>query len=96
MAKSHNPNLRNRTMDEKVELLCSVEKFEARAEDDGKCVFQGYAIKWGVEARIGSYFIEKFAKGCFTDAMNDDDWDVRFMVEHDGLPKPAPRATPYP
>ena len=73
-------------MDEKVELLCSVENFEARAEDDGKCVFQGYAIKWGVEARIGSYFIEKFTKGCFSEAMKDSDWDVRFMVEHDGLP----------
>lgn len=56
---------------------------EYRAED-GKIKVSGYAAVFNDETNIGGMFREVIAPGAFADAIGRD--DVRFLINHDGLP----------
>lgn len=56
---------------------------EIRADESGILV-EGYAAVFDQEADIGGLFVERIARGAFTDAIGRD--DVVFLINHDGLP----------
>ena len=57
---------------------------ELRSAQEGESIkVAGYAAVFNAEADIGGYFIEKIAPGAFDDVL---DADVRFLINHAGLP----------
>lgn len=56
---------------------------EIRQDDDGILV-EGYAAVFDEEADIGGQFLERIARGAFSEAIGRD--DVVFLINHDGLP----------
>tara|TARA_R110000787_G_scaffold285016_2_gene399584 strand:- start:9923 stop:10516 length:594 start_codon:yes stop_codon:yes gene_type:complete len=66
---------------DKIEMRTSPAEFRA----DGESIkVSGYASVFNEETNIGGMFREVIAPGAFTSAVNRD--DVRFLVNHDGLP----------
>ena len=65
------------------EVRTTSQALEVRADDDEIRV-AGYAAVFDQDTTIGGQFVERIAKGAFTDAIGRD--DVVFLVNHDGLP----------
>ena len=66
---------------DKIEMRTSPAEFRA----DGESIkVSGYASVFNEETNIGGMFREVIAPGAFKDAVGRD--DVRFLVNHDGLP----------
>jgi HK97 family phage prohead protease len=65
------------------EMRTTSQALEVRADDDTIRV-AGYAAVFDQETTIGGQFVERIARGAFTDAIGRD--DVVFLVNHDGLP----------
>lgn len=57
-------------------------KAEMRANEDEQLVVEGYAAVFDSVTDIGP-FRERIAQGAFSDVLDDD---VRFLVNHDGVP----------
>lgn len=65
-----------------VEAGVQYRKSEMRANEDEQLVVEGYAAVFDSVTDIGP-FRERIAQGAFSDVLDDD---VRFLVNHDGVP----------
>lgn len=65
---------------------CSFRKLEAEQRDDGSSTLRGVAAVFDADSEpIFGCFIERINRGAFTSVLKTDP-DVRFLVNHDGLP----------
>ena len=66
----------------------TLDSVEFREEDDGKLKFRGHAAVFDEWTEIPSWsgsFMERIARGAFRKVLSDGA-DVRFLINHDGLP----------
>jgi uncharacterized protein len=69
-------------MSREVRSVVGIEIREADSENGKKPKISGYAAKFDTPTVIGGAFIEKIAKGAFSESINSDT-DVRALFNHD-------------